>query len=87
MLNRQSQAAAISIHTSREGGDSVRHNDGGEMTEFQSTPPAREVTRYERHFAGTGKFQSTPPAREVTDIAGGPWDWVGDFNPHLPRGR
>ena len=56
----------ISIHTSREGGDRVVDGTELQLTKFQSTPPAREVTEKSVHVGNVFGFQSTPPAREVT---------------------
>ena len=58
--------SVISIHTSREGGDTASSRRVSSKAGFQSTPPAREVTSLLRNAFVTAAFQSTPPAREVT---------------------
>ena len=77
----------ISIHTSREGGDGLDKKCDCSHAGFQSTPPAREVTRCKRGRPSVYEFQSTPPAREVTRQGISLCVSLPHFNPHLPRGR
>ena len=74
----------ISIHAPREGGRRLDKLISMYSKVFQSTPPARGATTYNRTADFTVTFQSTPPARGATQK----WREIGCnafISIHAPR--
>ena len=65
-----SSAGSISIHSPRAGGDEFIIDKGRVSYLFQSTPPVRGETIWNKGFRYPGRFQSTPPVRGETVPAG-----------------
>ena len=57
----------ISIHSAREGGDSVLNSDCDYLEVFQSTPPVKAATVADELIDTLSvTFQSTPPVKAAT---------------------